>query len=79
MDLFQLLSSPDVNWWTGVVWIIVMCLSDSHSDGTHSPQSIHCWDTDAFLQIWRKYLYLEWPKQIFIQLFFHAYLQLKDI
>ncbi len=27
MDLFQLLSSPDVNWWTGVVWIIVMFLS----------------------------------------------------
>ncbi len=22
-------------------------LSDSHSDGTHSLQSIHCWDTDA--------------------------------
>ncbi len=21
MDLFQLLSSPDVNWWTGVLWI----------------------------------------------------------
>ncbi len=21
LDLFQLLSSPDVNWWTGVVWI----------------------------------------------------------
>ncbi len=21
MDLFHLLSSPDVNWWTGVVWI----------------------------------------------------------
>ncbi len=41
------LSSPDVNWWTGVVWIIVMFLSDSHSDGTHSLQSIHCWDTDA--------------------------------
>ncbi len=47
--LFQLLSSPDVNWWTGVVWIIVMFLSDSHSDGTHSLQSIHCWDTDAML------------------------------
>ncbi len=29
------------------VWIIVMFLSDSHSDGTHSLQSIHCWDTDA--------------------------------
>ncbi len=27
LDLFQLLSSPDVNWWTGVVWIIVMFLS----------------------------------------------------
>ncbi len=27
MDLFELLSSPDVNWWTGVVWIIVMFLS----------------------------------------------------
>ncbi len=57
LDLFHLLSSPDVNWWTGVLWIIVMFLSDSHSDGTHSLQSIHCWDTDAdlqitFLQIW---------------------------
>ncbi len=27
LDLFQLLSSQDVNWWTGVVWIIVMFLS----------------------------------------------------
>ncbi len=27
LDLSQLLSSPDVNWWTGVVWIIVMFLS----------------------------------------------------
>ncbi len=26
---------------TGVLWIIVMFLSDSHSDGTHSLQSIH--------------------------------------
>ncbi len=33
----------DVNWWTGVVWIIVICLSTvvicssaSNSDGTHS-------------------------------------------
>ncbi len=25
--LFQIWSSPDVNWWTGVVWIIVMFLS----------------------------------------------------
>ncbi len=33
VDLFHLLSSPDDNW---VLWIIVMFLSDSHSDGTHS-------------------------------------------
>ncbi len=33
MDVFQPLSSPDVNSWY---------LSDSHSDGTHSLQSIHC-------------------------------------
>ncbi len=33
----------------GVVWIIVMFLSDSHSDGTHSLQSIHCWDSDVML------------------------------
>ncbi len=45
----QLLSSQDVNWWTGVVWIIVMFLVDTDSDGTHSLQSIHWWDTDAML------------------------------
>ncbi len=27
LDLFHLLSSQDVNWWTGVVWIIVVFLS----------------------------------------------------
>ncbi len=53
MDLSHLLSSPDVNWWTGVVWIIVMFLSDSHSDGTHSLQSIHCWDTDAVTHFYK--------------------------
>ncbi len=53
MDVFHLLSSPDVNWWTGVVWIIVMFLSDSHSDGTHSLQSIHCWDTDAVMHFYK--------------------------
>ncbi len=26
--------------------VFISCL-DSHSDGTHSLQSIHCWDTDA--------------------------------
>ncbi len=42
----QLLASQDVNWWTGVLWIIVMFLSlmDSRSDGTHSLQRIHWCD-----------------------------------
>ncbi len=39
MDLFltntRLLASPDINWWTGV----------DYFDGTHSLQSIHCWET----------------------------------
>ncbi len=30
---------------TDGLWIIVMFLPDSHSDGTHSLQSIHYWDT----------------------------------
>ncbi len=32
---------------TDGLWIIVMFLSASHSDGTHSLQCIHCRDTDA--------------------------------
>ncbi len=61
--------SQDINWCTGVLWIIVMCLSDSHSDGTHSLQSIHCWDTDAELHFSKSVLmkkqsplHLEWPE-----------------
>ncbi len=52
LDLFHLLSSPDVNWWTGVVWIIVMFLSDSHSDGTHSLPLLRHWCRDTFIQTW---------------------------
>ncbi len=40
MGLFQLLSSQDVNWWTGVVWIIVMFLSAVWSLILTAP--IHC-------------------------------------
>ncbi len=39
MDLFILASQAVI---TDGLWIIVMFLSDSHSDGTHSLQSIHC-------------------------------------
>ncbi len=47
MNLFitnmQLFSSQDVNWWAGVMWIIVIFFSclNSHYDGTHSLQRIH--------------------------------------
>ncbi len=44
LDVFQLLSSPDVNW-CGVDYCDVFI--SSHSDGTHSLQSIRCWDIDA--------------------------------
>ncbi len=55
LDLFQLLSSPDVNWWTGVVWIIVMFLS-----ALILTAPIHCRASIAtFLQTrWRNKLIL---------------------
>ncbi len=47
--------------WSGVDYCdaFISCL-DSHSDGTHSLQSIHWWDTDAVLQIWwrKKLIYI---------------------
>ncbi len=55
LDLFQLLSSADDNWWTEVLWIIAMFLSESHSDGTHSLQSIH------WLSFWRHPFTAEHP------------------
>ncbi len=48
MDLFQLLSSQDVNWWTGVVWIIVMLLSAVWTLILTAP--IHFRASDAMLQ-----------------------------
>ncbi len=66
LDLFNLLSSPDVNWWTGVLWCFYQTLIltapihcrasiDSHSDGTHSLQSIH------WLSFWRHPFTAEHP------------------
>ncbi len=48
--MFQFLASQDVNWWAGfiIVMFLISCL-DSHSDGTHSLQSIHCWDSDEMI------------------------------
>ncbi len=35
--------------WTVITVIIFYQLFDSHSDGTHSLQSIHCWESDVKL------------------------------
>ncbi len=61
MDLSQLLSSPDVNWWTGVVWIIcglLWCfyqlfgLSFWRHPFTAEHPLLSKWWNDTFLQIW---------------------------
>ncbi len=57
--------SKDVNWWTGVVWITVMSLSD----GTHSLQRIHWWVSDvSFLQsvpmTKQTHRHLGWPEDV---------------
>ncbi len=57
LDLFQLLSSPDVNWWTGVVCIIVMFyqlfgLSFWRHPFTAEHPLLRHWCSDTFLQTW---------------------------
>ncbi len=63
MDLFQLLSSPDVNWWTGVVWItcgLLWCfyqlfgLSFWRHPFTAEHPLVSRWWNATFLQIWWK-------------------------
>ncbi len=86
MDLFltniQLYASQDVNWWTGVMLILldycdafnafIICL-DSHSDGTHSLQRIHCWASDVMLNFSKsvqiKQKKLAWGSVNFQQIF----------
>ncbi len=61
-----------MSWWISFLWIIcdifISCL-DSHSDGTHSLQSIHWWASDAMLHFSKSvpmkkqtHLHLEWPE-----------------
>ncbi len=73
MDLFQLLSSQDVNWWTGVVWItcgLLWCFYQlfglsfwRHPFTAEHPLMRH-WCRDTFLQIWwrKTHLHLEWSE-----------------
>ncbi len=52
MDLFltntELFTSQVIKWCVDYCGVFISCL-DSHSDGTHSLQRIHCWATDAML------------------------------
>ncbi len=59
----QLLSSPDVNWWTGVVWItceLLWCfyhlfgLSFWRHPFTAEDSLLRQWWIETFLQIWWK-------------------------
>ncbi len=52
--------------------VFISCL-DSHSDGTHSLQSIHCWDTDAVTRGWAQF------QQTFIFLVNSSLLSFEDI
>ncbi len=45
----QLFTSPDINWWTRVSWIIVMFLSAVWTLILTAPIHIHCWASDANL------------------------------
>ncbi len=45
MDLFltnmKLFTKQDIDWWIRVDYCVFISCLDSHSDGTHSLQSIH--------------------------------------
>ncbi len=86
MDLLfinmQLFSSKDVNWWTGGLLVdycdvFISCLH-SHSDGTHSLQSIHWWVSDVMLHFSKSvlmkkqtHLHLGWPEDEYISANLH--------
>ncbi len=56
----QLLASQDINWWTGVVWVIVVFLSAVwtliHCRGSIGEQVMNA----TFLQISNTHLHLGW-------------------
>ncbi len=43
--------------------VFISCL-DSHSDGTHSLQSIYCWDTDGMLHFSKSDEETNWPAHV---------------
>ncbi len=57
MNLF-LLSSPDVNWWTGVVWItcgLLWCFYQLFGLSFWRHPLLRQWWNDTFLQIWWRF------------------------
>ncbi len=76
LDLLQLLSSQDINWWTGVVWItcgLLWCFYQlfglsfwRHPFTTEHPL-LSKWCNAIFLQIW-------WRNKLIYILDFHFWL-----
>ncbi len=71
MSLFltntQLLASQDINWWTGVVWIIVMFLSavwtliltaPIHCRGSTGEQVMQCYNSPNLFWRRNKFIYI---------------------
>ncbi len=82
LDLFQLLSSQDVNWWTGVVWIVVMFLSAVWTLILTAP--IHCrasiaetlmqWHISTNLMKKQTHRNLGWPEMSTLSAHFEVFL-----
>ncbi len=48
MQVFSSQNSKLIDW-SGVDYYVFISSLDSHSDGTHSLQSIHCWDSEQVM------------------------------
>ncbi len=73
----QLLASQDINWWTGVVWIIVMFLlavwtliltAPIHCSGSIAEQVMECY-ISANLKKKQTHLHLGCPEDEYIFIF----------
>ncbi len=77
MDLFLSLSSQDINWWTGVVWIIMMFLSavwtliltaPIHCRISIDEQVMECHISPNLMKK-QTHLHLGWPESEYIFIF----------
>ena len=84
LDVFHLLSSPDVNWWTGVLWItcgLLWCfyqlfgLSFWRHPFTAEHPLLRHWCNATFLQIWwrNKLIYILDGLRVSIFFFFFGW------